>query len=201
MKTASILKIHRFGKVGKILCRIFSIFLSVACTILLVLMFMCTTLPEDMSLDISGSLGYIINIGELNTALSKGSLIGSVLQPESIHVRLHPVDFALAFGLLLLGLLFILVPVFFAVALCRELENCESPFSPPLIQRLRTFAFSIIPLIFTGNLLKISPAVLARRETQLGIEVVPLLLVVVILALSQIFKYGAILQRESDETL
>lgn len=96
-----------------------------------------------------------------------------------------------------------LVSLIFFDKICKSLMTCESPFDEVVIKNLQNFSFSLIPWVVVANIknviykLLISPSASIALNFNIGIVCV----VLVILALSYIFKYGAMLQQESDETL
>lgn len=93
----------------------------------------------------------------------------------------------LASGILILALVFVVLV--FAKKLASSLENCNSPFEPAVLDAMKKFGYSLIPYavskLLMGGISFIGTAV-------------P---VVVVLMFIWIFRYGAELQQESDETL
>lgn len=81
-----------------------------------------------------------------------------------------------------------LIVVIFAGKLAKALETCNSPFEDNIIKSMRNFAFSLIPL-----------AVVYLHDG--GIDMTAVVLIIAVIIFSYIFKYGAELQKESDETL
>ena len=102
-----------------------------------------------------------------------------------------------------------LISVIFIRRLCTAFRDCSSPFEDTVVRRLRALAFSLIPWVLISGLSgTLSGYALTRTLTTSGsyhlnldFNLGTLIIVVVILALSYIFKYGAVLQQESDETL
>ncbi len=97
-----------------------------------------------------------------------------------------------------------LVTLFFVGALCKAFRYCESPFEENVIKKMQNLAISLIPWTiissiaesFVTNLLNVG-----RFEFGIGVDFNVVLVIVLIFVLVYIFKYGAVLQRESDETL
>lgn len=81
------------------------------------------------------------------------------------------------------------VAVAFAKKLCKALETCNSPFEENVIKRMKSFVFSLIPLGV------VSIAVFGVSAIGMAF------IIVVVFLVFAIFKYGAQLQQESDETL
>ena len=88
-------------------------------------------------------------------------------------------------------------------ALFDSFRSCETPFTPETADRFSKLAFSFLPVIVLGW---VTEAVTERVTTGvwdivIGIDLTVVMIVVVILLLAEIFRYGAMLQQESDETL
>ncbi|MDE7363867.1 MAG: hypothetical protein K2N27_03110 [Ruminococcus sp.] len=81
-----------------------------------------------------------------------------------------------------------LVAVIFGGKLAKSLEICASPFEENVINTMKKFGFSLIPM-----------AVLYIIDGGIGLTSVVLIIAIIIF--SCIFKYGAELQKESDETV
>lgn len=97
-----------------------------------------------------------------------------------------------------------LVTLFFVGSLCKAFRYCESPFEENVIKKLQNLAISLIPWTiissiadaFVTNLLN-----MGSFEFGISVDFNVVLVIVLIFVLVYIFKYGAVLQRESDETL
>lgn len=81
-----------------------------------------------------------------------------------------------------------LVAVIFGGKLAKAIEVCESPFEENIINAMKKFGFSLIPM-----------AVLYIIDGGIGLTSVVLIIAIIIF--SYVFKYGAELQKESDETV
>lgn len=99
--------------------------------------------------------------------------------------------------------LFAVVSIAFARRLCAAFEKCNTPFGVDVIKNMRAFAFSIIPWAFISSL----PGMLSdyiygnRISITYSVNIVVVAMVFAILGITYVFKYGAVLQQESDETL
>lgn len=82
----------------------------------------------------------------------------------------------------------VLIAVIFGGKFAKTLEVCSSPFEADVIESMKKFAFSLIPI---GVI-----AIIAD-----GISLVTVFIVIVVIMFAFIFKYGAELQKESDETV
>ncbi len=101
-----------------------------------------------------------------------------------------------------------LINFFFIRSLCNAFKNCTSPFEDNVVKKLRNLAFSLIPWTVLGSLTSILSGAAfstfmmgSKQRFTVSIDLSMLLVVAIILMLSYIFKYGAVLQQESDETL
>ena len=107
-----------------------------------------------------------------------------------------------AYILFLVALAFMFLSFFFAGFLFRAFAKCESPFDQRVITRMRLFAFSLLPwAVFSyiqGYLLS---KLLNTANMNINVNLAVIFTILVIFALTYIFKYGAVLQKESDETL
>ena len=97
-----------------------------------------------------------------------------------------------------------LVTLFFVGFLCKAFRYCESPFEENVIKKMQNLAISLIPWTiissiadnFITNLINVG-----NFELGISIDIKVVLVIILIFVLVYIFKYGAVLQRESDETL
>ncbi len=100
------------------------------------------------------------------------------------------------------------ITLLFAGFLCKAFKECRSPFEEKVIKSMRNLAFAIIPWVFMSSLSEsIATAFFTGVFTggNANIRLEPdfsvVFAVVLVFGLTYIFKYGAILQQESDETL
>lgn len=122
---------------------------------------------------------------------------GETIQKASLHDLVYVLICAL------LSLTMTMVSLFFAGFLCKAIERCDSPFDENVIVKMRNFAFSLIPWVILSSITNslISSLMAGNFGMNVSIDLSMLIIVLVILALTYIFKYGAVLQQESDETL
>lgn len=102
-----------------------------------------------------------------------------------------------------IGIAFVLVSVFFTSSLCKAFSKCESPFEENIIIKIRNLAISLIPMAIFSSISNGYVAGLASggKNFNYTINFAFFFAILLILAISYIFKYGAQLQKESDETL
>ena len=112
-------------------------------------------------------------------------------------------DLAWLLVVVLLYLVMSLVTICFIGSLCTAVRYCDSPFDATIIRRMTSFAFSLIPWVFLSSLVNsVSNSITTGGpHVSLSINLGMILIILVIFALTLIFKYGAVLQQESDETL
>ncbi len=96
-----------------------------------------------------------------------------------------------------------MVTLFFIGALCKAFRNCQSPFEENVIEKMQNLAISLIPWAFMTSITDICTQsfLTGKFQASFGIDLHMVLIILLILVLMYIFKYGAVLQRESDETL
>lgn len=230
MKNENIKKINTLGKVSRIILvimRIASIIGIVTCLISSVVML---ALPKDESFTATGTASAQITVDDSAKFIIKsdfvnilGLKIGSINELEEgdkainifgtdINLKIDEtesngkkiydiaadLDAQNAKSLIMTMCLtcivaavfctIILIAVIFAGKLAKSLETCNSPFEDNVIKSMRNFAFSLIPL-----------AIIYLSEG--GINATAIVLIIAVIIFSYIFKYGAELQKESDETL
>ncbi len=112
-------------------------------------------------------------------------------------------DLAVVLLISLILLIMSLVTLFFLGSLCKAFEKCQSPFEENIINKMRNFAFSLIPWVILTSLTSsaIDSLLYGGLSLNLSLDMGMVLLVIIIFVLCYIFKYGAMLQQESDETL
>lgn len=96
-----------------------------------------------------------------------------------------------------------LVTAVWAEGLCKAFRDCSSPFDDNVINKMQNLAISLIPwAIFKSICQSFVECLFSDKLTILvGVDIGIVLVVLIILVLVKIFKYGAMLQAESDETL
>jgi len=102
-----------------------------------------------------------------------------------------------------LGLGMTIVTISFIEALCKEFRNCKTPFDSKVIKKMQNLAISLIPWTIVSSVSDSAMASFLQGglQFQLNIDLSVALVVLIVFVLVYIFKYGAVLQQESDETL
>lgn len=163
------------------------------------------TIGDDLTIDdingIDGSISYNDAKLGLTSVTGNGSKIEIDAAGNIANFNMRTISYVVLLAMIDIAMCF--VTALFAGFLCKAFANCSSPFDEDVIKKLKMFAFSLIPwalvnsvstgmssLIFSGN-----------SKLSLNLNIGIIVIVLVILALSYIFQYGAVLQKESDETL
>lgn len=145
-----------------------------------------------------------INLGavsfELKEAYAEGSVVHASSGMGSQDITLSSISIILITAIV--ALILTAVSLVFGRKLCKEFQLCSSPFDEKVINGIRYFAFSLIPWALFANVPdEIAGSMFSQNINIANVNMDVVLLVLIILALSVVFKYGAILQQESDETL
>lgn len=229
MKEDVLKKIHVLGKVGRIVSKVMSIICRIAAVILGVVYLICMieiyhgfnvviernnhisiTVPEEShgivigEIDDGGSF-TVQGFGSEYTFYDDIEVDGNNMyltssnQPEELSVTKLTELFIFA-GLMIAASL---VSLKFAGRFCAELEKCESPFQNEIIDNMRKFAISLIPWIVCNTTFRstLTSFLLGADDISIDIDFACVAIVLIVIILTMIFRYGALLQQESDETL
>ena len=92
---------------------------------------------------------------------------------------------------------------FFVKKLCKSLEVCDSPFEEGIIKGMKNCAWVLIPWCVLGGSLEsiLTTAFTSNIRTGFNISIPTAIVILLLFGLAYVFKYGAVLQTESDETL
>lgn len=145
------------------------------------------------------------NLGAVRFALDSAELVdGKLIATSKGNVGDIPLS-RLGGAVLIAAVALVLtvISLLFGTRLCKAFEKCETPFEENVIKKLQQFAIALLPWALYANVPdNVMNSVLnnsLRMNLNLDLNIV--FTVLVIFALSTVFKYGAELQRESDETL
>lgn len=108
-----------------------------------------------------------------------------------------------AMWMLLVYMIMTIITIIFVKKLCKAFQTCETPFEENVILRMRNVAYCLIPFAVLSTLADSvgNALITGSASVSITINVSMILVILVLLALTYIFKYGAVLQQESDETL
>ena len=99
-------------------------------------------------------------------------------------------------------LLTVEIAVHFLASLMKALRKCETPFCESVIKSMSRFAISLIPTVFMNMVCGgMWSSLFSGSGFAMTVNLGSVMLVAVIFLLIAVFKYGALLQQESDETL
>ena len=157
------------------------------------------------------------NSVELENGLIDVEIGGETYYPDTVErtengfkitavAQKHEVEFRnVSWGLLALAVILGLtqVTLYFVGFLCKAFKECESPFEENVIKKMQNLAYALIPWAFATSFKDIATESLLKGGADFGwsLDLGVVLMVLVVFLLVYIFKYGAILQQESDETL
>lgn len=231
MKNEAISKINKFGRIGNIITLIGKIFVGICMVSILVGAVALFILPKDflnvnlstnveMDFNVEGLSEKItdVRISELQTDLvtaageDKEDYVVTNIEIDGYNVAIteneREIDLSIrniAWLMILLdvGLAMIMVVLFFAASLCKAFRDCETPFEDVVIKKMQNLAFSLIPWVFVSSIVEsVTESIKFNMiSITLGIDLGVVLIILIVFALVYIFKYGAVLQQESDETL
>jgi len=104
---------------------------------------------------------------------------------------------------LALNVTMIMITLCFISALCKAFRDCESPFEENVVKKMRNLAYSLIPwAVFSSITNSVANSLLQNKVSlNLTVDLGVIMIVLVVFLMVHIFKYGAMLQQESDETL
>lgn len=217
MKDENVKKINTLGKVSKIILIIVQVLIIIAFVACLVGSIIVLAIPNDSiringqgTLNISVDSALIekgmVSLEESNVKLTykgidlrftgteKDSRNGEttyVFEASALNLtarEFKTVSALSCFAAALILACFYVVSVF-GKKFAKALEKCDSPFEENVIKAMKAFGISMIPWAAVNFLI-------GRID---GLVVV--LMVLIVLLFISIFKYGARLQQESDETL
>lgn len=154
--------------------------------------------------------------GIMNGSLEINST-GQVYEPVSVEVEGNKVkidmisedtsftlrDIAGLWLVAMVSLIMTIVTLSFVSSLCKAFRDCASPFEENVIKKMQNLAISLIPwtIISTVSESILNSVASNRIQWSITVDMGVVLIVLVVLILVYIFKYGAVLQQESDETL
>lgn len=228
-KESAISRINKLGKTGKVLSNIciICIIIGIVCSLLGTVVFMA--LPKDLfsitldgtavieirSDDIGesesqdGETGFF-NSGSLNIngdqyVPSDTSVSGDTLYLSYDKSTARVTSERLLFTLItaLVYMVVCLILLFCVRRLCKALETAVTPFEETVIAGIKRCAWTLIPWAVIGGFLRnvINTLFSTTMTSGFDFNLATVLVIVLLFGLAYIFRYGAMLQNESDETL
>lgn len=146
---------------------------------------------------------------ELATDEELGGMTVSVAN-QAIHLEeteegdaytMHDVAWLLMMAFIMLTMS--LVTLIFVGKLCKAFRDCDSPFAENVIRKMQNLAYALIPWTIVSIITDTIMASVTSNKFSMtfSVDLGVVLTVLLVLVLAYIFKYGAVLQQESDETL
>lgn len=224
-------KVNRIGKAGRIVSIILIVLLSMGALALVLGGIACAILPQDLVevslrpvVDVKVDKELMgaewANIDKLlSEAQEKASEefegAGVVLEKgdEGLLVHVDPKEEADAtFSLRdanraiwagLVGIASAIVTLVMFLKLCRAFEACHTPFDEPVIQRMTTFAWTLIVCAVVSCFARgaVSAVLSGWQRMSFNLNLTSVFTALMVFFLCMIFRYGAQLQKEADETL
>ena len=112
-------------------------------------------------------------------------------------------DIAWLLVVVTLGLVMTMITLCFISGLCKAFRDCSTPFEANVIKKMQNFAYSLIPWALVSTVTQsVSNSLVSNKlDLTLSVDLGVIIVVLVVFLLVHIFKYGGVLQQESDETL
>ena len=126
------------------------------------------------------------------------------VQGDAIMDRTYGVRDALrgiAAGLIVVASAIVTMVMF--LKLCKAFEACRTPFDEPVIARMNIFAWTLIVCAAVGAVAGGATSALFTgfRNMNFSLNLTPIFAALIVFFLCMVFRYGAQLQKEADETL
>lgn len=140
------------------------------------------------------------DISEITAAKAQDGGLDIAVKTNRINFSVKRIVAALVASFVFLGAVTVMLEML--KKLMKSLKTCETPFAPDIVKRMTRFAYSLIPVVILNSVCSgLWPTVSHGAEFNFTLNLGMVLLVAVIYLLVVIFRHGALLQQESDETL
>ncbi len=219
MKEEMLKRINSVGKVGEILCKICGIFCLIAAIACLVGGILLSFVPRNaVTVDLKSSNTAVINIDsdyDLSKILDLGDLSASIEidgnkffvtdngEPITYQTTFHVSDIKWMLFVCVACCIALYIVFKFAGKMCASFKKCDTPFCEAVSRSMICFAWSLLPLAIMSSIVSaVAEGVFTGSlDFTVNVDLTAALLILAVFMLSYIFKYGAALQQESDETL
>ena len=94
----------------------------------------------------------------------------------------------------------VIVALYFFRALMKQFMVCDTPFSDSVVKKMRAFAIALIPCMVAYHAASAAKNYVLGNDGSPGL-ILSVVFVLTIFVLTMIFKYGAELQKEHDDTV
>jgi len=224
MKENNIQKINNMGKIGYIVSNICTVMLYVAVVACIVGGVMLLAVPYD-AIKVTTAHTAVVEVDKVNnSALVTFETDGMTLEIDGITYNNISTEETLAKSTTTAAstpytysLRDVYIVFFTGAAVCavfsilmkniRDLfaafRDCETPFTAEISDRLQKTGFLFIPVIVGGWIITAVQKYISTgvADISVHIDLTMVLLIIMVLMLSTVFRYGTMLQQESDETL
>ena len=221
-------KVNRIGRIGKIVSIVLIVLLSIGALGLLTGFVVCAVLPKDaVQISVSPDVNVRVNKSlmgskwsDVDEALAAADVkVGEEFDGVSIEktddgikVHVNDPDELKSFGVRdalkaiaagLAGIACAIVTTVMFMKLCDAFRVCISPFDEAVIKRMNIFAWTLIICAVAGCIAAAAAtaAVAGLGSLSFNLNLTPIFAALIIFFLCMIFRYGAQLQKEADETL
>ena len=224
-------KVNRIGKAGRIVSIILIVLLGIGALGLLIGGIACAVLPRDL-VEVSLRPVVDVKVGKelvgaewanmdklLNEAQQKvseefeGAGVALEKTDDGLLVHVDPrEEDDVTFGLRdtnraiwagFVGIASAIVTLVMFLQLCKAFEACRTPFDEPVIQRMNTFAWTMIVCAVVSCFARgAASAILSGwQRVSFTLNFSSIFIALIVFFLCMVFRYSAQLQREADETL
>ena len=222
-------KVNRIGKAGRIVSIVLIVLLGIGALALVLGGIACAILPKDMVevslrpvVDVKVDRELIgtqwTNIDKLideaqdkvgeefeGVALEKtdGGLLVHVDPSDETDATFGLRDAMRAIWAGLVGIASAIVTLVMLLKLCDAFRVCRTPFDEPVIKRMNTFAWTLIVCAAVSCFARASVAAILSgwQRMSFNLNLTSVFTALIVFFLCMVFRYGAQLQREADETL
>lgn len=220
MENKMISKINTLGKVGDILCRICKIVLIVAAVAALVAGILLCFVPRSAArleltsvntvvvhTDEKYDIGRFVDLDDVDGVLTLGNNSYKIVDDDLNDWQETRTFYLSDMKWVVFAAIFVFAALYLAFhfggRLCAAFRTCTTPFTQEISRGLTRLAWALIPIAVISSLVEcVSHWVVSGDwDISLGLDISTVLLILCIFMLSYIFKYGAALQLQSDETL
>ena len=158
---------------------------------------------EDLgTLTENGKTGIKLNdsdISEISVIEEEGGIVVNAKTNE-VTISMKEIIMALVAVFIYIGA--VTVTLYMLKALMKSLKNCETPFSDEVIKNMSKLAKSLVCLVILSTIAGgFKSLINTGTRFEFSINLGNIILVAIVYVLITVFKYGAKLQQESDETI
>lgn len=229
MDNKSVARMNKVGKVGKIVTLVIIVFAILAAVGTAVTAITATAIPKNtiearvsaqtdvtLSKDVFGDLNGVIvdavsqHVGKLDNVLSGSVDVkaenadgNAVIHVNADNLKVQSGSFAPAIWIGFVNIVAFIVCAFFFKGLMGELEISRSPFTEGVVDKMRRFAIALLAVSIATSVLNavFGCILMGGHMFSLSLNLGSIITAVIIFVLAIVFRYGAQLQKESDETL